>query len=183
MLSGCILVEQNIHVLDAINWTLRAHPLSATATGGKKARLDADTWDHYNVNLTYPGNIHVSFTSTQFKNGNGGRTQRYFGTRGIAEASFSQFGVRITGEEPWDAGVTDGFGNTAVRRKLESFVEGIKTRNFVNEIPSGVESTLTAILGRTAAYERKERSWEQVADSNDRWKEKIDLSPLRAEIV
>src|SRR5262245_56976337 len=38
VLSGCILVEQNIHVLDQVNWTLRAHPVAATATGGKKAR-------------------------------------------------------------------------------------------------------------------------------------------------
>jgi predicted dehydrogenase len=183
VLSGCILVEQNIHVLDQVNWTLRAHPISATATGGKKARLDVDTWDHYNVNLTYPGNVHVTFTSTQFKNGNGGRTQRYFGTRGIAEASFSQLGVRITGEEPWDAGVTDGFSSETMPRKLGAFFDAIRSGNMVNEIPGGVESTLTAILGRTAAYERRERTWEQVADSNDRWKEKIDLSPLRPEIV
>jgi predicted dehydrogenase len=182
VLSGDILVEQNIHVLDSVNWVLRAHPVSATATGGKKARLDVDTWDHYNVNLTYPGGIHVSFTSTQFKNGNGGRMQRYFGTRGIAEASFSQTGVRITGEEPWDANVKDGLGNEAVPRKLKAFFDGIRSGDLANEIPSGVESTLTAILGRTAAYERKERTWEQVAGGNDRWKERIDLSPLRPEV-
>ena len=33
--------------------------------------------------------------------------------------------------------------------------------------PSGVESTLTAILGRTAAYEGEERTWDKVAGGND----------------
>jgi predicted dehydrogenase len=183
VLSGDILVEQNIHVLDQVNWTLRAHPISATATGGRKARLDVDTWDHYNVNLTYPNNVHVTFTSTQFKNGNGGRTQRFFGTRGIAEASFSQFGVKITGEEPWDAGVTDGFSTETMPRKLGAFFESIRSGQLTNDIPGGVESTLTAILGRTAAYEKKEKTWDQIANSNERWKERIDLSPLAPPIV
>jgi predicted dehydrogenase len=183
VLSGDILVEQNIHVLDQVNWTLRAHPISATGTGGKKARLDVDTWDHYNVMLTYPGGVHVSFTSTQFKNGNGGRTQRFFGTRGIAEASFSQFGVKITGEEPWDSGVTDGFSNETMPRKLTNFFDSIKSGKLLNDVPSGVESTLTAILGRTAAYEKKEKTWDQIANSNERWKERIDLSQFNTPVV
>jgi myo-inositol 2-dehydrogenase/D-chiro-inositol 1-dehydrogenase len=179
VLSGDILVEQNIHVLDIVNWVMRSSPTSAQGTGGKKARLDVDCWDHYNVNLTYPNNVHVTFTSTQFKNGNGGRTQRYFGTRGIAEASFSQTGVRITGEEPWDAGVTDGFNNATMPRKLTDFFDSIRSGKLNNDIPSGVESTLTAILGRTAAYEKKEKSWDQVAGGNERWKERPPARPRR----
>ena len=55
VLSGDILVEQNIHVLDIVNWVMRGHPVCARATGGKKARLDVDCWDHFNVVYTYPG--------------------------------------------------------------------------------------------------------------------------------
>ena len=34
-LSGDILVEQNIHIIDLCNWALGAHPLKAVATGGR----------------------------------------------------------------------------------------------------------------------------------------------------
>ena len=34
-LSGDILVEQNIHIIDLCNWFLGAHPIKATATGGR----------------------------------------------------------------------------------------------------------------------------------------------------
>jgi predicted dehydrogenase len=176
-LSGDILVEQNIHVLDIVNWVMRARPVSAVATGGKKARLDVDCWDHYNVELNYPGNVHVSFNSTQFKNSYDAKTQRFLGTKGYAEANFGKGGVRIVGEEPWDAGVEEGFG-PAVPRKVAAFLQGILTGALQNETAGGVESTLTAILGRTAAYDGQERTWDKVATSNARWKETIDLSRL-----
>ena len=38
-LSGDIIVEQNIHVIDICNWILKAHPLKASATGGRLGRL------------------------------------------------------------------------------------------------------------------------------------------------
>lgn len=176
-LSGDILVEQNIHVIDIVNWVMRGHPVSAQATGGKKARLDVDCWDHFTVNFTYPGDVHVSFNSTQFKGSFDGKTQRFFGTKGYAEASFGKGGVRIVGEEPWDAGVEEGLKDS-VTKKTAAFIESIRTKNLINEVPAGVESTLTAILGRTAAYEDEERTWDKVASSNARWNEKLDLSRL-----
>lgn len=179
VLSGDILVEQNIHVLDIVNWVMRAHPVSAHATGGRKARLDAGTWDHFNVNYTYPGDVHVSFNSTQFKGSYDAKTQRFFGTRGYAEASFGKGGVRIVGEEPWDAAVEEGLKNS-VARKAAAFIESVRTGNLANDVASGVDSTLTAILGRTAAYEGREKTWDEVAGSRARWKDNVDLAPLAA---
>ena len=39
-LSGDILVEQNIHVIDVCNWVLQGHPIEAHATGGRKIRTE-----------------------------------------------------------------------------------------------------------------------------------------------
>ena len=176
VLSGDILVEQNIHVLDIVNWVMRGSPVSAQGTGGKKARLDVDCWDHFNVVYTYPGNVHVSFNSTQFKGSYDARTQRFFGTKGYAEANFGKDGVRIVGEEPWDGG-SDGFKD-AMLHKTAAFLESIRSKSYQNEVSNGVASTLTAILGRTAAYEGDERTFEKVAGGNTRWKDKIDLASL-----
>jgi myo-inositol 2-dehydrogenase / D-chiro-inositol 1-dehydrogenase len=176
VLSGDILVEQNIHVIDIVNWVMRGHPISAQATSGKKARLDVDCSDHFNVVFTYPGNVHVSFNSTQFKGSYDSRLQRFFGTKGYAEASFSKDGVRIVGDNPWDGG-SDGFKDS-VALKTAAFVDSIRTRNLLNEVPTGVESTLASLLGRHAAYESEERTWEKVAGGNARWKEKVDIASL-----
>lgn len=48
-LSGDIIVEQNIHVIDAANWYLQGHPVRAVGTYGRKARLTGDTSDHFVV--------------------------------------------------------------------------------------------------------------------------------------
>jgi predicted dehydrogenase len=176
-LSGDILVEQNIHVLDIVNWVVRARPVSAYGAGGRKARLDVDTWDHFTVNYTYPGNVHVSFNSTQFKGSYDAKTQRFFGTKGYAEASFGKGGVRIVGDDPWDAGVDEGLKDS-VPRKAAAFLESIRTKAFLNEVPSGVESTLTALLGRTAAYDGAERSWDEVVRGGARWNETLELGRL-----
>ena len=63
-LSGDIIVEQNIHVIDVANWYLQAHPVKAQGTGGRKARVDVgDCWDHYVVTFTYPDGVLVDFSS------------------------------------------------------------------------------------------------------------------------
>ena len=177
-LSGDILVEQNIHVLDIVNWVTRAHPISAVATCGKKARLDVDCSDHYQVVYTYPNNVHVSFGSTQFNKSYDSRAQRFMGTKGYAEAHFGKGGVRIVGDDPWDANSEDAYGQ-AVPRKIAAFLESIRGKSYQNDVPSGVESTYTAILGRTAAYEGEERTWDKMVGGNDRFP-KVDLGSLKA---
>ena len=177
-LSGDILVEQNIHVLDIVNWVLRSRPLTAAANGGKKARLDVDCCDHFNVVYTYPGNVHVGFGSTQFAKSFDERAQRFMGTKGYAEAHFGKGGVRIVGDNAWESGAESGF-DQAVERKVAAFLESIRSGSYQNDVASGVESTLTAILGRTAAYEREDRAWDKVAASNDRFP-KVDLGALKA---
>src|ERR1700756_2613898 len=64
-LSGDIIVEQNIHVIDICNWVLQSHPLKASAAGGRMGRPpdDGDAWGNYHVLLQYPGNVDVTFSS------------------------------------------------------------------------------------------------------------------------
>ena len=45
VLSGDVIVDQNIHVIDVTNWVLDGHPLSASAAGGRAGRMDdGDCW-------------------------------------------------------------------------------------------------------------------------------------------
>src|SRR5580658_7691535 len=101
-LSGDILVEQNIHIVDLCNWLLGAHPLKAIATGGRNILTHfGDCWDNYQVDFTYPGDAHFSFSSTQFGSGNAfDAGLKFFGANGSATVPYSG-PVEITGAQAW----------------------------------------------------------------------------------
>src|SRR5437588_3268931 len=83
VLSGDIVVEQNIHVIDICNWVLKARPLKASASGGRAGRpTDGDVYGNYNVLFHYPEGVDVTFSSTQFAKGWWEVSERFFGTKG-----------------------------------------------------------------------------------------------------
>ena len=192
-LSGGILVDQGIHVLDICNWALGSHPLRATGTGGRAGRNDrGDVWSHYQVLLEYPNDVHAGFESTQYDPGLGDVCVRFFGTKGIAEAHYTG-GVFIKGDNPWDSGLARGTTETiskeqwaagtftsslhdADSNKQKAFAASIESGNLLNEAAAGAESALTAILGRTASRAERDTTWEEVASSYDYMDPHMDLT-------
>jgi myo-inositol 2-dehydrogenase/D-chiro-inositol 1-dehydrogenase len=57
-----------------------------------------------------------------------------------------------------------------------AFIKSIETGNYCNEALSGSESTLTAILGRTAATAREEITWDGMILSNEKLDPMLDLA-------
>ncbi len=164
-LSGDIIVEQNIHVLDVCNWYLQNHPTKAAGTGGRKARTDVgDCWDHFNLVYWYPEDVKINFCSTQFLKGWSDCRERIFGTNGTADTPYSGH-AQITGPNAWKSERTSLLSGTE-ERKITAFEESIRSGNFVNEARQGAESTLTGILGRIAAYNEKEVTWTEMMASN-----------------
>ena len=193
-LSGDIIVEQNIHVIDICNWVLKAHPLKASASGGRAGRpSDGDVYGNYDVLFHYPDGVGVTFSSTQFAKGWWEVTERFFGTKGTSQSPYTG-PLGIWGDEPWqpeatpakDAGQT--FSATgkftsnlefADREKKKAFVESITSGNFHNQADKGAESALSCMMARTAAYTGREVTWEETLKSRETWDPKIDLNKLR----
>ena len=178
-LSGDILVEQNIHIIDLANWLLAAHPLKATATGGRNILTHAgDCWDNYQVDFTYPGNVHMSFSSTQFgTDGAFDAGLKLFGSDGSATVPYSG-PVQITGKQvwAWEDSATTAAGTAkfaangaftdnlafADRDKERTFIDSITSGNCHNQIAAGVETALSCMLGRMAGLTRREVTWEDL---------------------
>ncbi len=178
-LSGDILVEQNIHIIDLCNWLLGARPLKAAASGGRNILTHfGDIWDNYQVDFTYPGDVHFSFSSTQFGNyGYFDAGLRLFGAAGYATVPYSG-PVQITGAQPWawqeSTGTAPGSGQFAAngafsdnlafadRDKERTFIDSITSRQFHNQIAAGVETALSCMLGRMAGYQHREVTWEEL---------------------
>src|SRR5207249_4271932 len=108
-LSGDIIVEQKILVIDICNWILKAHPLKASATGGRQGRPpdDGDAYGNYNVLFHYPDGVDVTFSSTQFAKGWWDVTERFFGTKGTSQSPYTG-PLGIWGDEPWQATALPG---------------------------------------------------------------------------
>jgi len=189
VLSGDIIVDQNIHVLDICNWVLQAHPTKATGACDRKVRTDSgDCHDHFAATFHYPGNRHVNFCGVQFGNSYGDVCERFFGSKGVSESHYAG-GVRIYGDEAWDAEKDSAFqaGQTAGPfnalkdadpEKEKSFIESIVSGKYHNEAAAGAESALTAILGRTAAYTGQEVTWDDMLRSDQAYDAGIDLNKL-----
>jgi len=176
-LSGDILVEQNIHIIDLCNWLLSAHPLKATATGGRNILTHfGDCWDNYQVDFTYPGDVHLSFASSQFgAYGLFDAGLRLFGGTGAATVPYSG-PMQIVGEQAWawqdSTATAAGSGKFAANGAFEdnlAFADRDKERTFIasitdgpphNQIAAGVETALSCMLGRMAGLTQREVTWE-----------------------
>ncbi len=191
-LSGDILVEQNIHILDIVNWALKAHPVKATGTTGRALRKEvvgvpADYLcsDHYIMTYTYPGDVHISFNSNQFKNkGYRQSGERFFGSKGASESyqggpatiSLNQVEEGQKVADKIDTGKVNL--HLAVGTKMKALVESIRSGKFDNQAEQGAETTLTTILGRMAALSGREVTWEKMLRSNEKWNLKLNLDAL-----
>jgi myo-inositol 2-dehydrogenase / D-chiro-inositol 1-dehydrogenase len=191
-LSGDILVEQNIHIIDLCNWILGAHPLKATATGGRNILTHAgDCWDNYQVDFTYPGDVHLSFASTQFGDNGFDAGLSMFGGNGAATLPYSG-PVQIMGPQAWawkdsmnaapgpaKFAANGSFADNlafADRDKERTFIDSITSGKSHNQIASGVETALSCMLGRMAGYQQREVTWEDLLAHGETYKLGMDLN-------
>ena len=195
VLSGDILVEQNIHAIDICYWVLKSHPVKAAGIGGRKGRSEAgDCLGHSAVTFWYPDDVHVSFTSKQFGKGGGfDVNESFFGTRGTSSSPYSGV-LGITGEDEWtwkddsqkssqaaEFSATGQFTDNLAQadaEKHKSFLQSIQSGKFQNQAALGVEASLTAMLARAAIYKGHEVTWDQLLRSKKSWDAKLDLNRL-----
>jgi len=194
VLSGDIIVEQNIHAIDICNWVLQGHPVKATGHAGRKGReFPGDTCSsHFNVVYQYPNDVDVSFSSTQFGKVQFDVNERFNGTRGSSQSPYAG-PLGVWGEEQWvwsgsDKPAAEGqfsasgsFSDNLAQadpEKQKAFIGSITSGKFHNQAVTGVETALTAMLGRQAAYQGREVTWDELLRSNERWDSGIDLNKL-----
>jgi myo-inositol 2-dehydrogenase/D-chiro-inositol 1-dehydrogenase len=175
-LSGDIIVEQNIHVIDVANWYLQARPVSAHGTGGRKARVDVgDCWDHFVVAYKYPAGVTVDFSSAQFTSGFDDLRIRVYGGRGTVDSAY-EGDVRITGGAAWPGGNTKGLYTSGTVGNVQDFHAAITGGSpLADTLTPSLESNLTAILGRKAAYLGRDVTWDEMMKDRERIDAKLVL--------
>ncbi len=166
-LSGDLITEQNIHNLDACNWVLGGHPLRCAGYGGRKWRkYIGDIYDHFNVTYEYPEGVHLTFMSGQFCTIRDS-SEQILGTDGMF-INAGRDTMKIDGKNPWQATP----GDDANKNEYEAFVNSVKNGEPRSDWQHAVDGTFVTILGREAAYRRKEMEWDKLWNENQKLERK-----------
>ena len=170
-ICGDHIVEQHIHNIDVINWVKKGHPVRARAMGGREITNspdDGEIYDHFACQFEYEdGSICYSECRHQPNVWNS-VSEHVVGTKGRSDVS----GNRIMAAEQWRYKAPEGQPNKdPYQQEHDDLFAAIRGNKEFNEAVYGAESTMTAILGRMAAYSGKELDWTAALNS------KIELIP------
>jgi len=175
-LSGDIIVEQNVHMLDVANWMLKSHPLRACGTGGRKARVDVgDCWDHFVVTYWYPNDVIIDFSSGQFVHAFEDLCTRLHCTTGSIDTHYGGEVVVEGTSEAYRPGATTAIYQEGAVANIQAFHAAIAAGKPINNAQESAHSTLTGVLGRMAAYQGRTITWDEMMQANEKLEANLNL--------
>jgi predicted dehydrogenase len=159
--SGDIIVEQDCHNLDVVNWFMGTHPVKVSGYGGRMVRKNiGNILDNLAVNFTFADGTVFSYSANQFSAGGFRDIGETFmcekGSIYVSRQGYKLYnGGRLPVEVPTKYDITEDAVN--------EFIAGARAGKVENAAFAAAESTLTAIMAREAIYSGKEWSWDKVA--------------------
>ncbi|HAM73579.1 MAG TPA: oxidoreductase [Verrucomicrobiales bacterium] len=165
-LSGDGLVEQAIHSIDKIAWTMHdTPPLKCTAVGGRAAPSEGgNIYDHIEVNYEWQNGVRAFMAQRQIGGACYGENNDYvMGSKGYGY--INSRGIYITGENRWRY---EGPKNDMYQTEHDEFFASIRNGKPINNGDRMALSTLMGIMGRMAAYTGAEVTWDMMLNSQER---------------
>ncbi|MEO8596077.1 MAG: Gfo/Idh/MocA family oxidoreductase [Candidatus Solibacter sp.] len=171
-LSGEIIVEQDIHMIDVANWFLDAHPLEAFGRMGLAgAERQGDCADFFSVQYTYPNGVIADFIGTRFADVYRDQVVRVQGTKGTVDSHYMG-AVNIVGANPWKGAESDTT-RLGAQTNVRDFLASIRAGKPIDNTAGGAQTNLTAILGRTSAYRKKSVTWDEMLRTGEKFDAKL----------
>ncbi|HUH47760.1 MAG TPA: Gfo/Idh/MocA family oxidoreductase [Arenibacter sp.] len=166
-LSGDFIVEQAVHSLDLMAWTMGDKmPISATGSGGRQARTDekyGNIYDHFAVEFEYADGAKGYHFTRQQNNTSHRNSLDILGTDGNA---ILQIGRKheITGKNEWSY---RGERNNMFQTEHDELFASIRNGKPMNDGEWMSTSTMMAIWARMVAYTGQTLTWEQAFNSKE----------------
>ncbi len=188
-LSGDHFLDTHVHNIDIINWfTGKGHPISAVGSGGRARRVTGNQYDFFNVDFDYGDAFHSQSFSRQIDGCENGIGEMIMGTEGHTNCENTIYHpdgtVKWKYEYPKNAnGVSSGVVKISpyVQEHIH-LVTAIRTNKPVQEAERTAVSTLTAVMGRIAAYSGKKVTWDEMMNSTLRLgPEKYEMGDINME--
>ncbi len=161
-LSGDHICEQHVHNLDVCNWIMKTHPVKAWGQGARQMLGDksGEIWDNFAVEYEYPGGIHMFSYCGQITRKWSSVSEAVHGTKGWSNPNNT---IMPTGGQPFR--FRGNVINPYVQEHMD-LINAIHNDTPLNETQNVTDSTLTAIMGREAAYSGAGVEWDQLLKSN-----------------
>jgi myo-inositol 2-dehydrogenase / D-chiro-inositol 1-dehydrogenase len=178
-LCGDHIVEQHVHNMDVVNWAMKGHPIKAVGTGGRQVRTSPEyghIFDHFAIDFEYENGVHMLSMCRQQAGTAGSVSEALVGTKGSCQVN----DYKIAGASAWDGSAMKKSEVDPYTQEHTDFIASIRKGEPVSELKFVAESTLTAIMGREAAYTGKVITWEQALNSEEvLMPETLDMSASR----
>lgn len=163
-ICGDNIVEQHIHNLDVMNWVLQANPVSVIASGGRswKPAIEkyGNIWDNFSCDYEYPNGVRVYSFSRHLNHSYSEVSELVVGTNtGYRNGRSNCADMGESGPNPY----------VQEHTALQESIRG--TGPYWNEAVQVCEATLTAIMGRIAAYTGQRVTWDEAYNMD------LDITP------
>ncbi len=160
-LSGDQITEQAVHNIDTINWVMDSAPVSAFGSGGRFTRPeDSEMWDNISVDYEYPGERIISFMCRQIPGAEGDNGTVIYGTEGTCHIGAISRGSWINNREGKQVWSMEGSIADAYQQEHKDLIDSIRAGKPIVELQETAKSSLTAVLGRIAAYTGQKVTWD-----------------------
>ena len=165
-LSGDGLVEQAVHAVDWMCWAFKdVPPIKAVAVGGRQIPAHGgNIYDHFEINYEFAEGARGFLGCRQIAGCANDNTATMYGTKGTArELGFAGMPF-IKGEKNWRY---SGPRPNMYQVEHDDLFASIRKGEPINDGVKLAHSSMTAIMGRMAAYTGEEVTWEAALNSNE----------------
>ncbi|HEY6169716.1 MAG TPA: Gfo/Idh/MocA family oxidoreductase [Verrucomicrobiae bacterium] len=192
-LGGDHIVEQAVHSIDKMLWTMKDEPpVSVVCTGGRQCRPGepggeyGHIYDHFSAEYKWESGVKGYHFCRQIDRTYQANTDTVFGTKGVYEGeSGGKRHVIIKSENPWRWKAPAGFADNGYDTEHQEMYESIRAGKPINTGDRFTKTTLMAIMARMSAYTGKEITWEMALNSkedtfprNISWDMKLPVPPV-----
>jgi myo-inositol 2-dehydrogenase / D-chiro-inositol 1-dehydrogenase len=159
-LSGDILIEQDCHNIDVVNWFLGKHPVKVNGYGSRQIRMYGDIYDNLACTFQFDDGRIFSYSANQFRApGFSDVSETFMCEKGAATVSRRGYTIWREGQKEPETGTTT-YDITV--DAVNEFIEGARTGKLENAAFHAAESTLTAVMALEACVKGREMTWKDV---------------------
>jgi predicted dehydrogenase len=161
-LCGDHIIEQHVHNIDVCNWVMGANPVKAWGMGARQqlGNKSGEIWDNFAVQFDYAGGVCIASYCGQIKRDFSSVSEAVVGSKGTSDPKGM---IKPKDGTPWrfaNQGATDPY----VQEHID-LINAIVNDTELNEAKQVTDSTLTALMGREAAYSGSVVEWDDMLNS------------------
>jgi predicted dehydrogenase len=164
-LCGDHICEQHVHDLDVCNWIMGAHPVRCWGQGARQqlGNKSGEIWDNFAIEYEYGNGVRLFSYCGQITRKWSSVSEHVHGAKGTSDLYDGRNMIKPKDGSPWrPTGIKNDNGYVLEHVNL---INAILDNTELNEAKNVTDSTLTAIIGREAAYSGGLVEWDDLLNS------------------